>query len=156
MSCFSCFIMAILIVISFDISVGQAATLYQWRDDSGRLQITDDPSKVPASKKQMAVRNVSALETTSSSGGFVKIDGKSLYESKCAACHLLGVKNRNGKEGLGWILLDKKTGGARPFEEIYFRLRKAADGRTNMPYVNASNDELTKIARYLIKKSNSK
>jgi len=156
MSCFSCFITAIIVVISFDLSVAQAATLYQWYDDSGRLQITDDFSKVPASEKQMAVRDVPALETTSSSGGFVKMDGKALYESKCAACHLFGVKNRDGKEGLGWTLLDEKTGDTRPFEEIFFRLRKAADGRTDMPYVNVSNDELTKVARYLIKKSSSK
>ncbi len=156
MSFFSCFVMAIIVVISFDFSVGQAATLYQWYDDSGRLQMTDDLSKVPASEKQTAVRDVPALETTSSSGGFVKVDGKALYESKCAACHLFGVKNRDGKEGLGWILLDRETGGARPFEEIFFRLREAADGRTDMPSVNVSNGELTKIAHYLIKKSNSK
>jgi len=137
-----------------------AGKLYQWKDASGHVHFTDDQSQVPQQHLKGSARDVKPLATMSNpeetAAGKKYIDGKALYESQCAECHVPGFDDEGRREGLGWTVINIDTKYPNTEDDLFNRLRYVVDGGIDMPIVKISDDELRAIARYLIKTSSPK
>lgn len=146
-----------LLVLACMVSgVAVAARVYQWKDEAGRVHFTDDATKVPSAYRHKSARDIRPVEPMAGAAPSKDertLDGNALYQKKCAACHVLGFKDKGEKEALGWAIINPDTNYPRSADELFRKLRYVVDGGIDMPEVDASDDELKAIARYLIEAS---
>jgi len=134
------------------VSASLAATLYQWKDAAGHMHFTDNLSKVPAEHRSNSARDMRPLVAASKVERV--LDGRALYEAKCATCHVIGYKNDGAREGLAWAIISDKTKYPQPPDKLFLIIREAVDGEVDMPVMKISDKEVMAIANYLIKELN--
>ncbi|MDX8396849.1 MAG: DUF4124 domain-containing protein [Mariprofundaceae bacterium] len=131
----------------------QAVELYQWKDAAGVLHFTDNELNVPALQRQSAKREVNALRAYSGSEGSQPQAvgmAEKVWMLKCASCHTTGL-GENEKIGLGKLAVNQSTKFPETIENLWPKLRWAADGRwSDMPKQDVSDDELKQIAAFLL------
>jgi len=135
-----------------------ASTFYKWRDANGKVHVTDDPTKVPDAYREQGQISIKPMQPPVSAGGSsaqnsAGLNGAALFESKCGSCHTTGLYTEKGTErktGLMAIVVDRSTGFPYKRAEIFSRLRLAADGRSAMLPVAASDAELDAITTFLL------
>lgn len=149
------FILLLILVMPWPAAISEAA-IYRWRDKAGVMHFSDDPAAVPARNRKDALH-----EPSSNRGNLQVIDARSLatksdmgqrlWEDKCARCHHLGQGEADEKVGLLGILINPDTHFPESKASIVKKLRFATDGRySDMPKINISDEELEKIASYLL------
>jgi len=134
----------------------QASTIYQWEDGSGVVHFTDSEFKVPVEYRGKSARQLEALsniDKASKVGVRTILDGKVLYERKCAVCHVLGFKNEGKREALAWAIIDDNTKRPRSSRDLFMKMRRVVDGSIDMPVLDISDEDLMAITNYLIKDS---
>lgn len=133
----------------------QAAEIYQWKDAAGKVHFTDNPMNVPAQYRNQK-RDVDPLKGIEVKGGG-EIAGRPVSESKalwldkCASCHHVGEGKSGKLVSLKFLTINRNTNFPSTPEEMFRRMREAADGRIgDMKAVEVADDELLLIAEYLL------
>ncbi|MFQ5581200.1 MAG: DUF4124 domain-containing protein [Mariprofundaceae bacterium] len=133
------------------VSAGQ---IFQWRDASGVVHFSDNPSTVPPQYRQESQRDVKPLTSMaeSDSGSVVSAPaGKAVWAEKCAACHYIGKEPQAGKVNLAHLLVNPVTRFPEDSKEVLRQLRFGANGRySDMDEVEISETELKQVTKYLL------
>ena len=126
---------------------------YRWTDEAGVTHFTDDPTRVPPRYRRQA-RNPAPM------GGNLQVlgapnrkkdVGAELWAAKCASCHHTGRGEVDEKVGLADVVINPETHFPEGEDAIVKKMRYAADGRfSDMPRLRVSDEELRKIAKYLL------
>ena len=125
----------------------QAAAVYKWRDDSGKLHITDNPANVPEKYRETHIIN---LKDLSPSQKFTQSKGEKLWDQNCKSCHFIGTNSRgNGLQPFGARFLTSPMS----IEDFVPALRHEITQNSEMEMVNVNDDELTEIGKYIIKEA---
>jgi len=129
------------------------AKLYRWVDDAGITHFSDNPANVPPAKRGHAeVQGMPELNVVDSR--VVSSGGSSLFDQKCGACHVAGYDADGERLPLLSRAYNPETGLKRTVEELASELRWAADGRySDMPAVEVSDEDLEKIAGFLLQRA---
>jgi len=125
----------------------QAAAVYKWRDDSGKLHITDNPANVPEKYRETHIIN---LKDLSPSQKFIQSKGETLWNNNCKSCHFIGTRSQgDGSQPFGARFLIPQVS----IEDFVSTLRHEITQNSEMEMVNVNDDELTEIGKYIIKEA---
>jgi len=145
--------MGTLLMACCAMGVAQAVEIYQWKDSVGITHFTDNAMNVPEKYRKKAKRKVSQLRISGGSGGEQdkpKGVGELAWLDKCVSCHTTG-EDKKDKLGLGALTVNQQTKFPATIADIVPQLRWAANGRmSGMPSVDVSDEELKKIAEFIL------
>lgn len=136
-----------------------AGDVYRWRDASGVIHFTDDPSRIPPGARPVQAHPERLIVMEQPEAGRQKDgkenpgaeDGGALFAKRCGQCHVLFPEEDPNKEALIEVLRDADTEAPRPLKEVVREFRRAADGRfSDMDAIEISDDELRAIAKALL------
>jgi len=132
-------------------ALADADKIYRWVDEAGQVHFTNTPP--PGRRVQVLEGKPLEPVTTKEQeleARAAAVDGKRIWQEKCAGCHHLGEGRIEGRIGLARVVLDRTTLTPKPLQEVISRVQYAVEGSTtDMDPVDLSEAEVRAVARFI-------